>query len=476
MINRISASLLLSFSLTLFLKAQYDDFDISNYKLPDIKISSLDLQVNLFHNFQSIRENDLTDYDYTSQSFSGALVADFYHFRNSEKYQGSQTLSILYNPSYRKTTRDNLTEKNNYNYASIVFSSINRFYKKSSYFFEVVPNISYTPFTMNSSDEDDSEKEIEHSFIVSAPVSFGHGRIEPVQDARLAIYILDELEKEGRIVNHPDEATILKLAAEISRIKGKRFFDSRIRKIEELQTIDSFLVAANIVSQNDIVYFTRLNDQWDYAFGPVRHSGFSVNFGFNNKFNLARDWSESVSGAADPVTILVKLNEITVGGFGMMQYSKPLNLRWQSDLTFRLPYDYLITRDPRNIADDENDFNTHRIKPTLDYSIRYMPNSRTSVGLSAGAFYSYMFGARKEYSDLSGSVIDFDARERGIKILTSLEMYYYISPQFRLQAFWALYLNNTRTVMASESLSFDEVNNHNNLQNSLGIYLIYSFF
>jgi hypothetical protein len=105
-----------------------------------------------------------------------------------------------------------------------------------------------------------------------------------------------------------------------------------------------------------------------------------------------------------------------------------------------------------------------------------MPNSRTSVGLSAGAFYSYMFGARKEYSDLSGSVIDFDARERGIKILTSLDMYYYISPQFRLQAFWALYLNNTRTVMASESLSFDEVNNHNNLQNSLGIYLIYSFF
>ena len=225
-----------------------------------------------------------------------------------------------------------------------------------------------------------------------------------------------------------------------------------------------------------MVYFTRLNDQWDYAYGPERNSGFSVNFGFNNKFNVARDWSESITGGNDPVTSLFKMNEITVGGFGILQYSKPLSLRWQSDLTFKLPYDYLITRDPRNITDDVNDYNTHRIKPALDYSIRYLPNSRTSVGLSAGTYYRYMFGKRKEYSDLYGYVIDVDAREREINIVTTLDMYYYLSPQLRLQAYWALRLNNNRTVMDSKSLSFDEINNRNNLLNYLSIWLIYSFF
>jgi hypothetical protein len=474
--KRFSTSLSLLFMFSLFLKAQYDDFDISKYKLPDIKTSSLDLQVNLNHNFQSIHDEGETDFDYTSQSITGVLYADFYHFRNSEKYQGSQTLSIVYNPNYRKTIRNDMTEKYNYNYASINYNSINRFYGKSSYFVELLPSVYYSPYTINSSYDDNSEKSIEHIFIVSAPVSFGYGRIEPVQDGRLAIYIIDELEKEGRIVNRPDEKTILKLAGEISRIKRKRFFDSRIRKIEELQTIDSFLVATNIVSQNDIVYFSHLNDQWDYAFGPERNSGFSVNFGFNNMFHLARDWSESIDGSADPVSSLIKLNEFTVGGFGMLQYSKPLNLRWQSDLTFRLPYDYMITRDPRNITDDENDYTTHRIKPTLNYSIRYLPDSRTSLGLSAGGYYKYMFGARKEYSDLYGYVIDLDGREREFYFLTTLEINYYFSPQFRLQAFWSMRLNNTRTVMDSESLSFDEINKHNNFQNYLGMALIYSIF
>jgi hypothetical protein len=474
--KRFSASLLLLVVYSLSLNAQYDDFDISKYKLPDIKTSSLDLQVNLNHNFQSIRDEGETDFDHTTQSIAGAFYADFYHFRNSGKYQGSQTLSIVYNPNYRKTIRDNLTEKNNYNYASLSFSSINRFYNKSSYFVELLPYISYSPYTMSFSDEDDSQKEIEHSLIISAPVSFGHGRIEPVQDARLAIYILDELKKEGRILNQPDEKKILELAGEISKIKKKRFFDSRIRRIEEMQAIDSFLIANNIVSSNDIVYFTRLSDQWDYAYGPERNSGFSVNFGFNNKFNVSRDWTESISDGNDPVSSLFKMNEFTVGAFGMMHYSKPLSLRWQSDLSLRLPYDFLMTRDPRNIADDENDYNTHRIKPALDYSIRYLPNSRTSVGLSAGAYFKYMFGARKEYSDLYGYVIDLDAREREFNILTTLDMYYYFSPQLRLQAYWAVRLNNVRTVMDSESLSFDEINRHNNFQNYLGIALVYSIF
>jgi hypothetical protein len=114
---------------------------------------------------------------------------------------------------------------------------------------------------------------------LSVPISIGHGRIEPIEDLRLAIYILEELNKAGRIDKMPPENVVLEMAKEISKIKKKRFFDTRIKKISELQAVDSFLLANNIVVSHDINYFAVLNDQWDYASGPSRTSGFSVNTG-----------------------------------------------------------------------------------------------------------------------------------------------------------------------------------------------------
>jgi len=140
------------------------------------------------------------------------------------------------------------------------------------YFVEIDPVFYHNSYTDRYYYENSTavENNIRESVTrLSAPVSAGYGRIEPVEDLRLALYILEELQKAGKITDVPPEEVIIEMAREISKIKKKRFFDTRIRKIEELHVIDSFLVENNIISSNDINYFAVLNDQWDYAAGPA---------------------------------------------------------------------------------------------------------------------------------------------------------------------------------------------------------------
>ena len=46
-----------------------------------------------------------------------------------------------------------------------------------------------------------------------------------------------------------------------------------LRKMEEIEKVDSFLQAKGIITLADARYFTIVNDNWDYAQGPVRESG-----------------------------------------------------------------------------------------------------------------------------------------------------------------------------------------------------------
>lgn len=458
------------------LRSQYTDFDISRYKLPEIRTSRFDLQLAFTNNYNRTYREGTSSFDYLVNNTGGLLNGNLYQFRNMEKYQGEQSLSVYYNPSRNKSNLNgDLTESNYHNMTLSLFST-NRFFNSSGNFIEAAADINYDPNVSRSKDGDVSERNITQTFDISLPVSVGHGRIEPVEDARLAVYILDELDKADRIINRPDDAVILELARRISEIRKKRFFDSRIRKIEELQTIDSFLVDNNIVSANDIVYFTRLNDQWDYANGPQRNSGFSVDFGLTDKISVARDWTETSTGGADLVSSTFKMNEFTVGAFGRLQYSRPINLYWQTDLTLRLPYSYLFTRDPRDYTNDINDYNTHRIYPALDYSIQYLPSSRTSFGLRVVTSNDFLAGRRLKYNDALGSYIRYDAAENRFSISPSFNMYYYISPRLRLQANWSLSFRNVRTVMKSSLLTDDEVNKMNDIYNNLSVNFIYSFF
>jgi hypothetical protein len=335
-----------------------------------------------------------------------------------------------------------------------VTTSTNRYYQ----------DVSSTSFRKNSSDR--------YVTSLAVPVSIGYGRIEPVQDARLAIYIIEELYKAGRIEGSPSDEVILELAREISKIKAERFFDSRIRKVRELQVIDSFLVANNIISLNDINYFAVLNDQWDYASGPVRETGYSISAGIDNKIIFEKDIQETALDNNIPDKQDNSDKIYRIGGFLSLKYAKPHNLYWQSSASLQTFYNREFTKFPAEVF-HLNDFSTNIFRSNINFKLQYLPNSRTSIEASLSAYYQTSVSERSEGEVM---VTSYKVSRDHFDVFPGINMYYYFSPQLRVQMNASLNFSNLKEELKYTDLNFTSKDEIRYYRHSISATLIYSFF
>lgn len=416
-----------------------------------------------------------------TNTFVSLVDVNYYNFRNTEKYQGNQEVRINLQPDFSvsKDSQDTIKIKSLTGVISL--RSQNRFYNRSGFFLEAGHSFSFNP-NVNKFTRTEISGEANRSVIRSThslPVSIGFGRIEPVEDARLAIYIIDELTKKGKIKNPPSETVITEFARKISEIKRKRFFDTRLRKIEELQTVDSFLIGNDLVSSGDIEYFTILGDQWDYASGPARKAGFSVNAGFDNSVDINKR-SEYYS-VFDPElssmvyeNIITKTNNYKAGGFLRIDYSKPHSLYWQSDLYSLTSLGRVFTRNPSDKEDIEENYETNIFYTSLNYSVRYLPNSRTSIGLTVGGNYEKSAGNRSR-SDISGPIAG-DFSEQELTLNAWVDMYYYFSPQLRIVLDFNMDSLNHNWVIDYTSVFEDSSLKSSYFSDNFSVGFVYSFF
>ena len=291
--------------LTNSLQAQ-TDFNLSDYKNPDYHWRSLDFRFGLNGNnsFQkNAFQNNEVNKDYQN-TFYGNLNTRYFSVRNSQTYQGSQTywLNFAANSNYNKSVSDNSiasesSQKYNTQHLALGANSLNRYYNEKKRFFEV--DLNFRGELGNSIRKIESGEEIypynykyhinDYQVSASLPLLVGTGRIEEVQNARLAVYILDDLQKAGDLTRIPEKEDVLAFASFITETKNQRYFDSRIRKIADITAIDSFLIVKGLKGQSDASYYTLINDNWDYAAGPSRSSGrrFSIGLvpGLGTLFN-----------------------------------------------------------------------------------------------------------------------------------------------------------------------------------------------
>jgi len=473
-------ALFLGLILPVLLFGQFSGFDLSKYKLPDIKTDRLDLNFNLYNNhYKDLSQISNIDTAESKQNYlSGALNFSYYHFRNSEKYQGYLSIDGNLNPLHNKTNINELITKRNAIYTDLMITSNNSFYNQNKGFIEVDPYLSYSSSNdkyhrdiSTSSTRDDNYGQF--TTTLSIPVLIGKGRIEPVEDLRLAIYILEELYKAGRIASIPTENVIIEMAKEISQIKRKRFFDSRIRKIEELQVVDSFLVVNDIISSNDITYFSILNDQWDYAYGPTRESGFAISAGIDNNVSFSKSSQEIILDNNDPIKSDNKANVYGLGGLIKLRYARPINLYWQTSTSFSTSYIMEFTRNPDQLDNAIENFETNIFRTDLNYSLQFIPNSRTSLKLYIVGSFLNSQGKRTK---INIDPIDYDLNTNRLTISPGLELYYYISPQLRVQFNSSFYLLNSNSLERYESPLLNMEHIWNRYHHSVSVNFIYSFF
>lgn len=377
----------------------YKDFDLSTYKLPDIVRHELDFSLKSNGEFQDLpaSENDQIN-------IHGDFQSVFKRYKNTRSFLGRQQAELQVGGHYNDDKQADI--KTSYYSVAASYSNSSRFYKSNQLFFETGGSAEFV-FGENKGVQNSDRTAIE----VSIPLRIGKGRIEQVEDARQAIYILDNLAKRGVLDRKLSNEEVYTFSQIISTVKNKRFFDSRLRMIDEITTVDSFLVKNNLLATAGASYFTTLYDYWMYGALFQRGAGTELSGGLTPGIQYDRQKNNEN---------LSKLTQPTLRADVLLTYEKPVNLYWQHSASARLYGQY-----GRTISKG-NEFNTDRYATGLNgkYAWGFYPTSRTNLNMGITESLEWDKFVNKNFSNNTSYLHNSTSAFVGL--------YYYFSPQLRL--------------------------------------------
>lgn len=438
--------------------AQNTTFKLSDYKNPKYFYQTLDLNFGL-NNSSNIQKNDNSSNFYNLKSYllSANAQANYYIYANSPKSQTEFFANL--NGSFITNRQHNLSELSNSesrqssfsNNETFSFGGLKRFYNDKQNYFEIGGSFSNSHFgnlgknkSLNNDIITNQAKMNARNFHSNSNLilHIGKGRIEQVQDARMALYLIEDLHQLNRDKLPASDQDVLELAKLITSLKYKRFFDNRLRKIAEITAIDSFMQQKGIVSSTDATYFTSLNDNWDFANNPARNSGWRVftgvegGFGYNNSKNQVEYIIPSTS-TQDQSSANNQLHVVLVAG---LDYEKPINLKWQNSASIEAQFGSSSTKSI-NKASGTSDVNTYLGEsPIMDlsasYGFGYYPNSRTWLTADWALSSEY----KKQFTGTSKSDKENSTNSFLIYTGPSAHAYYYLSERLRLSINFTGYL------------------------------------
>lgn len=379
---------------------EYKDFDLSTYKLPDIVRHELDFSLKSNGEFkdESSSEND-------KFSILGDFQSAFKRYKNTRSFLGRQQADLRVGGYYNNDKQTDI--KNSFFSVTASYSNSSRFYTSNQLFFETGGSAGLTFGENKSVDKTGST-----AVSASIPLRVGKGRIEQVEDARQAIYILDNLAKRGVLNRRLSNDEVYTFSQIISTVKNKRFFDSRLRMIDEITTVDSFLVKNNLLATAGAPYFTTLYDYWMYGALFERGSGTEISGGLTPGVHYERQEAKDAISKRTVPTLRADV---------LLTYEKPVNLYWQHSASAGLYGQY-----GRQIyKDSDMSFDDYSTGLTGKYTWGFYPTSRTNLNFGITESFGWDKLVLRNSSLNNTSYLNNNTS-------AFVELYYYFSPQLRL--------------------------------------------
>ncbi len=417
---------------SLFSFSQVEDYDLSKYKLPDMKRQQLDFSFQSsgqntssksFYDHENLRDTMKTE----NGQYSGNYNLGYSYYRNTQKVQSSISANTYGN--YNKTKRENswynpVDDSDFSNQLSFNYD-LKYFFTPTNWFVTTAPrfDINFGKYKYHQS-ENDWKDLVTNSYVA---LGGGFGRIEQVQDFRHAILLIEELDKRGVSKRNISELEMIELSTLISQLKNKRFFDSRKQKEAELVALDSFLVDKGIVDEKSIQYFTGLEDIWSYGSLQVRESGKQVLFSITPGYYYNKIFDDSENNVLENISIQYNLS----------YFSKyPISLKWQANYDCGISHLYLKGLKPQNINGEDKSYETRAF---ANGQVGYYPNTRTYFDLS---------GNLNLFNFSNVNILDKEKYSAGIRIATS--GYYYISE--KLRAGYSVYYETSKNGIFNDNV------------------------
>jgi hypothetical protein len=501
--NKLFASILLMSVVLCIVNtavAQNTTFKLSEYKNPNYLYQSLDLNFGLDGGLNGSKNNSLNDYSSNAFSLNSLGGAVYTRYVNSPTAQGEMHISFnaeigSSNNNAANTNSNNTLEnkRKSFSHAEVLsLNGIHRFYNQKQNYIELNGQLylfsrgySYSNDFYSSGNATSSEESNYQVFANTIVGSFlvGKGRIEQVQDARMALYILDDLFKLHREKRTITDEDVNKLAELITTLKYTRYYDTRLMNIANIIAIDSLLQKNGIVSNPDAVYFTSLNDNWEYANNPIRFSGHRLFTGLSGNFGYTHMNESGENHIPDNLTNERTIEQKEPGLFLVLGYSyeKPTSLKWQNSANIRASigisrhYENLTVRQDPNPETETSLYQetSPAVNLSAEYGFGYYPNSRTWM-----QFVWYLQSSwDKNMEGTTNADKEHSLNDLSMYTGPQLNAYYYLSPKLRLSFYYHGYFNfdNTTHIYGFPEGS-PEKETTNQWSQSVSAVLTYSLF
>lgn len=401
--------------------AQDKNFDLSTYKFPDYKRHELELNLSsrgtddsYYYEFTRPSDNTISTYDNSNSTFNSNFNVNYRYEKFSRKII-DQVLSSFYGKyDFQKSGNSSGLSKTYQPGMNFNLNGSRKYYlREDKLFIEGVTNFQFyfdnrkITYANNNLSTDSFRS---NSFLLSSGLGIGLGRIEHVNDLWQGYYMLEKLRQQNSLSRELQENDIFEFSKFISKLKNKRFFDSRLRKIAELKSLDSLLHDQNLVERSDISYFTILNDYWSFPIYFDRKSGKELIFQL-----LPEIESDYYKSDDSYLNTPVKTNLVSIIQFDCY---KQLNLFWDRDFHLGAINTTLLTKN----SDVSIEYPGNLFRTNANFGFGFYPDTRTRLKITGNySGYESMF----QYNE---NITKYWLNNFGLK----LEASYYISPQLQI--------------------------------------------
>ena len=421
--------------------AQYSEVDIANFKWPDIKrillVADMEFSVNSNNRAET---NPSVNFYLESRSMAYAGVSNIKYsiFKNTVKKQDSLSvsLSFMQRELDELRTASLIDDKIKIFLSSSTVKWYQRNYFKRKMYYETnlrswngveLDNVKAYDFFEKSLLTKDVERNVFSTN--NAGIRIGWGRIDPVQDAFHGLRLLNELTKAETIRPNVSDDDVFELATLIAQLKNKRFLDFRLRRIYEVEALDSFFQSKDLVLINGAKYFNTLAEFWRNDNLGIRNNGLRFSLGLNPQveFNWVRNSGERyLAGNTFDYSEKMTAHTYNFSGDFEVIHSKPINLLLQRDIVFKVSYNSIDFKIGSNF-EYENRIDQRGLDVSFNYLYRLFPSTRTNISFGILANYNNKIIEKFELDEVSikDDIKTFD-------VSPNIEFYYYFSPQSRL--------------------------------------------
>ena len=412
--NYLLISLIFISTISAF--GQDKNFDLSKYKLPDIKRHQLDFSISSDGSRSSSKTTKTVNSEmeeknsvYSRNDSQANLSYSYLYNTRKQIFEISSYLSP--NFYHRKSTEGSntiLTSNPDLNFNA--WGAFSLYKNGSKLFLHVQPYLhSYFDSDLRKINNQIDRKIKANSGKAEVSFGLGIGRIEPVSDFWQSYYILEKLKTHNLLSRELKGDDIYEFATLVSKLKNKRFFDFRERKIAELTALDSFLHKQKLVQNTDVACFTTISDYWNFAEIKYRQSGSELKvllrpgyeFGSRKELDIEKSKTHSTSLSS----IISYYNH------------KTINLHWDRGGAINSSEKIIIDG-----TNEELPTNYFSISAGMGYD--YLPNFRTSI--SSRLHY--------EGSELVLYGNDMPSKHWVNSLNLNIDVKYYVSPQFQVSA------------------------------------------